>query len=183
MDLQPHLTGDLLELRPLRPDDWAGLFAVASDPSIWAGHPARDRYQEPVFSDYFREALESGGALVAIDRTTRQIIGASRYFWYGPNHNELEIGWTFLARAYWGGVYNGEMKRVMLAYAFRFVDRVIFLVGTGNIRSQKAVRKIGGILTERRVSRTFHGESSESVVFEIRKADFIGDTPNAVRTG
>jgi hypothetical protein len=119
MDLQPHLTGDVLELRPLRPDDWNGLFAVASDPSIWAGHPARDRYQQPVFSEYFREALESGGGLVAIDRTTRQVIGASRYFWYGLNHDELEIGWTFLARAYRGGVYNGEMKRLLLACTSR----------------------------------------------------------------
>jgi RimJ/RimL family protein N-acetyltransferase len=74
------------------------------------------------------------------------------------------------------------MKRLMLAYAFRFVDRVIFLVGTENIRSRKAMRKIGGILTERRVSRTLHGHSSEFVVFEIHKADFMGDTPDAVRT-
>ena len=206
-DRQPHLVGELLELRPLRPDDWDALFAVASDPLIWAVHPARDRYTEPVFRQFFREALESGGGLVAIDRTTGQIIGSSRYNWadlkvgpyegervgpdegervgpdegekVGPSENEgdgreLEIGWSFLARAYWGGVYNREMKRLMLDYAFQFVDRVIFVVGVDNIRSRKAMLNIGGVLTDRRVARAIPGVSSESVIFEISKDRWSG---------
>jgi RimJ/RimL family protein N-acetyltransferase len=168
-DLQPHLLGEFLELRPMRPEDWEPLFAVAADPLIWEVHPVRERYREERFRDYFQEGLESGGALVAIDRKTQQIIGASRYFWYGSDQSELEIGWTFLARAYWGGVYNGEMKRLMLDYAFQFVDRVIFLVGPANVRSQRAMVKIGGILTERRVQRSLHGNTSEFVIFEIRR--------------
>ena len=168
-DLQPHLIGDLLEMRPLRPEDWGELFAVAADPLIWEVHPARERYKEEYFRDYFREALGSGGALVAVDRKTQRIIGASRYFWYGPDQSELVIGWTFLSRSYWGGVYNREMKRLMLDYAFRFVDCVIFLVGTANFRSQRAMIKIGGILTERRVQRSLHGNCSEFVIFEIRR--------------
>jgi len=167
-DLQPHLVGELIELRPLCPADWDGLFAVAADPLIWEVHPARDRYKEGIFREYFREALERG-ALVAVDRKTGETIGSSRYFWYGPEPCELEIGWTFLARAYWGGVYNAEMKKLMLDYAFRFVERVIFLVGIDNIRSQKAMKKIGGVLTERRVQRVLHGKSSEFVIFEILK--------------
>ncbi|HEV8412711.1 MAG TPA: GNAT family N-acetyltransferase [Bryobacteraceae bacterium] len=167
-DLQPHLVGELVELRALRPEDWDELFAVASDPLIWEVHPARDRYEEERFREYFQEALQSGGALVALDRRTGRIIGASRYFWYGSDQRELEVGWTFLARSHWGGVYNAAMKRLMLDYAFKFVDRVIFLVGIDNIRSQKAMKKIGGILTERRVQRTLHGKSSEFVIFEIR---------------
>jgi RimJ/RimL family protein N-acetyltransferase len=166
-DRQPHLVGELLELRPLRPNDWDALFAVASDPLIWSLHPARDRYTEPVFREFFREALQSGGALVAIDRATGQIIGSSRYVW--RDGDELEIGWSFLARAYWGGTYNREMKRLMLDYAFQFVDRVVFLVGVDNIRSRKALLKIGGVLTDRRVPVTLPGGPSESVVFEITK--------------
>jgi N-acetyltransferase len=168
-DPQPHLVGKLIDLRPMRPDDWQDLYAVAADPLIWEVHPARDRYKEDRFREYFREGLESGGALVAVERETGKIIGASRYFWYGPDQNELEIGWTFLARSHWGGVYNGEMKRLMLDYAFRFVHSVIFLVGIDNIRSQKAMRKVGAILTERRVRTTLHGTSTESVIFEVRK--------------
>ena len=106
LDLQPHLTGEFVELRPLRPEDWAALFAAASDPLIWTVHPASDRYTEPVFREYFRERLESGGCLVAIDRKTGAVIGSSSYFWFGIGENdqkELEIGWTFLARAYGAG--------------------------------------------------------------------------------
>ena len=168
VDLQPHLAGELLELRPMRPNDWEELFAVAADPLIWEVHPAHDRYREERFREYFQEGLESGGALVAVDRKAGKIIGSSRYFWF--EQSELEIGWTFLARSYWGGVYNGEMKRLMLDHAFRFVDHVVFLVGADNIRSIKAMQKIGGVLTERRVQRTLHGKSFEFVIFEIRKS-------------
>jgi RimJ/RimL family protein N-acetyltransferase len=170
-DLQPHLVGELMELRPMRPEDWEDLYAVAADPLIWEVHPARDRYKEDRFREYFHEGLQSGGALVAVDRKTGKIIGASRYYWYGSGQSELEIGWTFLARSYWGGVYNAEMKRLMLDYAFQFVDRVIFLVGIDNIRSQKAMKKIGGVLTERRAQRSLHGATSEFVIFEMRKPD------------
>ena len=171
-DLQPCLTGKLLELRPMRLEDWEALFAVASDPLIWEGHPARDRYQEERFREYFADALASGGALVAIDRATGEIIGASRYFWH---EGELEIGWTFLARAYWGGAYNAEMKRLMLDHAFQFVERVIFLVDAGNVRSQRAMVKIGGTRTERRVQRSLNGKASEYVVFEVCRAKAVAE--------
>ena len=167
VDLQPRLEGELLELRPMQPSDWEELFAVAADPLIWEVHPAHDRYREERFREYFQDGLASGGALVALDRKTGKVIGSSRYFWF--EESELEIGWTFLARAYWGGVYNGEMKRLMLDHAFLFVDHVVFLVGIDNVRSIKAMQKIGGVLTGRRVQRTLHGREFEFVIFEIRR--------------
>jgi RimJ/RimL family protein N-acetyltransferase len=120
-DLQPNLKGELLELRPVTPRDWDDLFAVASDPLIWEQHPESDRYKEEVFEIFFREALESGGAFVVIDRATQQIIGSTRFYGYDPEKSEIEIGWTFLAREYWGGQYNCEMKSLMLNHAFKFV--------------------------------------------------------------
>jgi RimJ/RimL family protein N-acetyltransferase len=168
-NLQPHLVGELLELRPLSVDDWENLFAAAADPMIWKLHPSHDRYEEEVFREYFQQALESAGALVAVDRGTQKIIGSSRYFWHGPEPSELEIGWTFLVRSHWGGVYNGEMKRLMLDHAFTFVDHVIFLVGTTNLRSRKAVEKIGGVLTDRREKRTLRGNIVEHVVYQINR--------------
>ncbi len=162
-DLQPVLTGDLLELRPLRAEDFDELFAVASDPLIWEQHPVRDRYKEEVFREFFREGLEGGGTLIALDRRDGRIIGSSRFHGYDEAKREVEIGWTFLARSHWGGRYNGEMKRLMLGHAFRFVERVIFLVGPTNIRSQRAIEKIGGVRTGMRLNERGH----ESVVFEI----------------
>jgi N-acetyltransferase len=144
-DLQPHLKGELIELRPLRGDDWDELFAVASDPLIWEQHPESDRYKEDVFKIFFEDALKSGGAFIVIDTQTQQIIGSTRFHGYDPEKSEIEIGWTFLARKYWGGRYNREMKQLMLAHAFKFVENVVFFVGENNIRSQKATEKIGAI--------------------------------------
>ncbi len=144
-DLQPHLKSEFIELRPLTPEDWDDLFAVASDPLIWEQHPESDRYKEGVFKVFFREALESGGAFVVIDAKTQQIIGSTRFFGYDPEKSEIEIGWTFLARRYWGGRYNAEMKRLLHDHAFQFVESVVFFVGEKNFRSQKALEKIGAI--------------------------------------
>ncbi len=144
-DLQPNLKGELIELRPLTPEDWDDLFAVASDPLIWEQHPENDRYKKDVFQVFFSEALESGGAFVIIDVKSQQIIGSTRFYGYDPDKSEIEIGWTFLARKYWGGRYNRELKQLMLDHAFQFVESVIFYVGENNIRSRKATENIGGI--------------------------------------
>src|SRR6266404_264288 len=168
-ELQPRLVGDLIEVRPLRPDDWESLFAVASDPLIWEQHPASGRHREEVFREFFREALESGGALVVMDRKSQAIIGSSRYFGFDAAKREIEIGWTFLARSYWGGRYNGELKRLMLDHAFQFVESVIFKIGSTNFRSQKALEKIGGVLTEPREKANLHERTVEHVVYRITK--------------
>jgi N-acetyltransferase len=144
-DLQPHLRGELIELRPLAPDDWEELFAVASDSLIWEQHPESDRHKEEVFRVFFKEALESGGAFVVIDKRIPHIIGSTRFYGYDPKKSEIEIGWTFLARKYWGGHYNREMKELLLDHAFKFVENVVFYVGQQNFRSQKAMEKIGAI--------------------------------------
>ena len=144
-DLQPNLKGELIELRPLSSEDWDDLFSVASDPLIWEQHPESDRYKEDVFKLFFREALEGGGAFVIIDTKSQQIIGSTQFYGYAPEKSEIEIGWTFLARNYWGGRYNRELKQLMLTHVFKFVESVVFYVGQTNIRSQKATERIGGI--------------------------------------
>jgi RimJ/RimL family protein N-acetyltransferase len=167
-DLQPILKGELLELRPLRAEDYQDLYAVAADPLIWEQHPSRDRYQEEVFKVFFREALESGGALIVLDAKDGRAIGSSRFYGYDQEKSEIEIGWTFLARSHWGGIYNREMKQLMLRHAFRFVNSVVFLVGPHNLRSQKAVERIGGVRAGSRVNAS----GQDSFVYQITAADF-----------
>jgi RimJ/RimL family protein N-acetyltransferase len=162
-DLQPVLEGRLLRLRPLRSEDFDSLFGVAADPLIWEQHPEKDRYREPVFRAFFRESLESGGALIALDNRDARVIGSSRFHGYDGESSEIEIGWTFLARSHWGGDYNREMKRLMLEHAFRHVENVVFLVDPANFRSQRAVEKIGGV---RSGSRARPG-GRENLVFRI----------------
>jgi N-acetyltransferase len=165
-DLQPSLNGKLLSLRPLRPDDFQDLFAVASDPLIWELHPNNDRYQEEVFRKFFADAIASGGALIAIDSKDGRVIGSSRFHGYDEHKSEIEIGWTFLARSHWRGAYNGEMKQLMLRHAFQFVENVIFVIGPQNFRSRKAVEKIGGAL----VGTKLDANGRESVVYRITRS-------------
>jgi RimJ/RimL family protein N-acetyltransferase len=167
-DLQPNLTGKLLELRPLRPNDFPDLFAVASDPLIWEQHPAKDRCQEEVFRQFFQKALDSGGAFVAIDRKDGRVIGTSRFHDYDPGKCQIEVGFTFMARSHWGGAYNREMKELMLRHAFHYVERVVFLIDPKNFRSQRAVEKIGGI----RAGSRQNAEGRDSFVYEITAPAF-----------
>ncbi len=170
IERQPRLITPALHLRPLLPTDWDALYAVASDPAIWAQHPAHDRWQEPVFRGFFRQALDSGGALVAIDPARGEIIGSSRFDLARAGPGEMEIGWTFLARRCWGGAMNAVMKRAMIGHALGFVDRVIFVVGEGNLRSRRAMEKIGGALTGRIIEST--GSPGRHVVYAIDRANF-----------
>ena len=174
MDRQPVLEGERLLLRPLHADDWAALYAVARDPLIWELHPASDRWQEPVFRAYFADALAQGGALAVIDKASGAMIGSSRWQGYDPAAGgSVEIGWTFLARSHWGRIHNEEMKRLMLAHALQWVERVHFRVGEHNLRSRGAMQRIGGRLTDLDggVVETVSGPARH-VVYEITRSSF-----------
>jgi RimJ/RimL family protein N-acetyltransferase len=176
VDRQPVLEGERLRLRPLRDDDWDALYAVASDAELWAGHPAHDRWQEPVFRTYFANAIANKGALAVIDKATGKIIGASQFYDYLDDEDgrgaSIEIGFTFLARSHWGGAYNREMKRLMLAHALSCVNYVRFRVGEANIRSRTAMELIGGRLTDRTQVELKAGHPSTNVYYEIDRASF-----------
>lgn len=177
-DLQPTLKGEFPELRPLQPSDFDALFAVASDPGIWEQHPAKERAEPDGFRKFLEDALDSGGALIAHDRRDSRVIGSSRFFGYDRERSEVEIGWTFLARSHWGGRYNGEIKRLMLDHAFRFVDCVVFLVAPENYRSLRAVEKVGGV----RTGTCTNAAGSESVLFELRTPQFRTSADGMMRS-
>ena len=174
MNRQPVLEGERLLLRPLRAEDWEALYAVAADRELWAGHPSHDRWQEPVFRTFFDDALAKGGALAIVDKPTGLVIGSSRFQFsdHLAEQGALEIGWSFLARAYWGQGYNAEFKRLMLEHAFRFVDRVVFRVGAENAISRKAMARIGGRLTGETFVEERVGRPVEHVVYEITRESF-----------
>ena len=164
-NLQPTLRGKLIEVRPLTPDDWDALFAAASDPLIWQQHPESDRYTQPVFRKFFQGALDSKGAFAVIARASGRIIGSSRYCNLKPAESEVEIGFTFLERKFWGGAYNGELKSLMLEHAFKFVERVVFVVGENNLRSQKALEKIGARFLRKAEAPAPDGTVRKNVLF------------------
>ena len=153
------------------PEDWDALYAVAQDREIWAKHPAWDRYQEPVFRAYFDDALASRSGLTVIDKASGRVIGASRYAPF-PEADEVEIGWTFLSRDYWGGVVNRQMKRLMLAHALASFPRAVFRVGESNVISRRAMEKIGGRLTDRVEDIVRGGKPIRHVIYEIDRDSF-----------
>jgi RimJ/RimL family protein N-acetyltransferase len=178
-DLQPNLKGNLVELKPLRADDYHDLYAVAADPLIWEQHPVNDRYKEEVFKEFFREALESNGTLIAVDSGESRIIGSSRFHDYDQERSEIEIGWTFLARSHWGGSYNKEIKQLMLNHAFKYVDSVIFLIGPQNFRSRRAIEKIGAM----RVGTRRDSSGRIGLVYQITASSFAANTLMNTPTG
>jgi RimJ/RimL family protein N-acetyltransferase len=162
----------MIRLRPLTEDDFEALFAAASDPLIWEQHPDSMRYTRERFEIYFRSGMDSKGAFAIIDLQTGQIIGSSRFYNYSSKTSSVEIGYTFLARPYWGGGYNRELKYLMMNYAFQFVDTAYFVVGQNNQRSRKAMCKIGGVEVTDVSTAPVISDVSQSVVYRILKSQF-----------
>ncbi|HEX4585999.1 MAG TPA: GNAT family N-acetyltransferase [Burkholderiaceae bacterium] len=142
-NLQPTLSGSLLRLAPLVPADFDALYSVARDPLIWEQHPDHDRYKPDVFAAFFEKAIASAGALLIRELATDAVVGSSRYYDWNSELREISIGYTFLARRCWGGEFNRELKRLMIAHALEFAERIWFHVGSGNKRSRRALEKIG----------------------------------------
>src|SRR5687768_9597930 len=171
--LQPTLENELVKLRPLLPEDFESLYQIASDPLIWEQHPNKERYKKDVFKTFFEGALESKGALLIYDKHTGSLIGTTRYYDLNPQDKCIAIGYTFLSRSHWGKGYNHAAKHLMLHHAFPFVESVVFHIGANNIRSQKAIEKLGAIKTgEQEIS--YYGEDSKlNFVYQISKKDWI----------
>ncbi|WP_241559095.1 GNAT family N-acetyltransferase [Chitinophaga barathri] len=172
MNIQTVLENDMVKLVPLEESHFEGLYAVASDPLVWEQHPNKDRYKRDVFKVFFEGAMASGGAYLITDKKTGEIAGSSRYYNLDATNKSIEIGYTFLGRKFWGGGLNHAVKDLMLAHAFEEMDTVIFHIGADNIRSQKAIEKLGAVKTGE-VEEAYYGEPAcLNFVYQIRKADW-----------
>ena len=173
-NLQPEkLENDLVRITPLKETDFERIFKVASDPLIWEQHPEKERFKREIFQLFFDASVKSKSAFLVFDRKTNELIGSTRYHDYEPANSRISIGYTFLARKYWGGEYNKAMKKLLLDYAFQHVASVIFQIGSTNIRSQKATLKIGAHKIN---EKDFNLNGMKMVVYEyeIKKQDWAG---------
>jgi RimJ/RimL family protein N-acetyltransferase len=167
-DLQPTLTGRHLQLRPLRPADLEALWQVAGDPLVWDQHPDQTRHTRSGFERFFADALASG-ALAVVDLASGRIIGSTRFYEWDPAVREVAIGYTFLAREFWGGRTNREMKQLLIGHAAPHVHAIWFHVGKNNLRSRRAMEKIGGEAALE-AQRSQNGEMIDFVYFRIEPA-------------
>lgn len=169
LDRQPTLASELLLVRPLRRDDFEALWAISSDALLWEQHPAKERAERTGFEQWFADAIASGGALVVVNRDDGEVIGTSRYDRLDEAASDVEIGWTFIARRLWGGPHNAELKRLMLEHAFRSLRSVVFRVHSENLRSRRAVEKLGATLFATEIDPLGRGEN---VVYRLSAAEW-----------
>jgi RimJ/RimL family protein N-acetyltransferase len=166
-----NLEDNIVKLIPIAESDFENIFKVASDPLIWEQHPTKDRYKRDVFQLYFDGAISSKTAFLIVDKSSDKIIGSTRYYDYKPDNSSIAIGYTFLSREYWGGLYNKSSKRLLLDYAFRFVDNVYFHIGATNLRSQLATMKIGATKVNE-VVIDHHGQNQLHYEYLIQKQEW-----------
>ncbi|RZK46611.1 MAG: N-acetyltransferase [Pedobacter sp.] len=171
-DIQPTLENELVKLVPLDKDDFELLFNVASDPLIWEQHPNKNRYQRKVFKNFFEGALDSKGAFIIYEQATNKVVGSSRYYDYNLINNSIFVGYTFIAREFWGTQINAAIKKLMFDYAFEHVERVLLHIGATNFRSQKAIEKMGAKkVDEQEVA--YYGEPNRlNFVYQVTKAEW-----------
>lgn len=171
--IQPKLENKNIRLIPLQENDFERLYEVGSDPAVWANHPNTNRYKVDVFKNFFEGALESGGAYLIFCKKTGEIAGSTRFYDYDESQNSIFIGYTFYAVKFWGKGLNHQAKTLMLDYIFQFVNKVIFHVGASNIRSQKAMEKLGATKTDEIVVAYFGEPDRLNFQYEIQKDDWL----------
>lgn len=172
-NLQPtSLQNELIQLHPLLESNFEALYAVAADPLVWEQHPNPLRYQREVFETFFEGAIASQGAFIVSTVSTSKVVGSSRFYDYNSQDNSILIGYTFIGRDYWGKGYNRALKKIMLDYAFQFVDKVYFHVGAKNLRSQIAIGRIGAVKIDE-IEVSYHGEEPKlNYIYQIKKEDY-----------
>lgn len=161
------LENENLKLLPLQQDDFERLYKVASDPEMWAQHPNPDRYKKEVFENFFKGAIESKGAFVVLNKENSELLGCTRFYDFDAENRTVLIGYTFYGRDSWGKNINPAVKKLMLDYAFQYVDKVIFHVGKENIRSQIAMERLGAIKTGEEEIAYFGEAPKTNVIYTI----------------
>jgi RimJ/RimL family protein N-acetyltransferase len=150
----PHpisLAGTLVELRPLGENDFAELEVMASDSRIWEFYSfdgSRPGKMTKVLQAALAEKEKGNQYPFAIfHKKDQRVIGSTRFMDIHPEHRKLEIGGTWLHPEYWKTSVNPECKLLLLTYAFETLKAVRVQLKTAeeNIRSQKAIEKIGGV--------------------------------------
>jgi len=170
--IQPALRNEKAILAPLREEDFPRLYALAADPKVWEQHPNNDRWKEDVFRLFFEGAIKSMGAFVVVDAASGEAAGCTRFYDYQESDNSIFIGYTFYATRFWGTGINLSVKKLMLDYIFRYVDKVYFHIGAGNLRSQIAIGRLGAVKVGEEAVAYYGTEPRQNFRYQIRKEDW-----------
>lgn len=170
MDFDKPLSYENVSLQVMRQSNFDKLFEVASDPKIWDQHNDKKRYEIEGFRKFFDSGINNPQNCYLI-YYKGELVGSTRYYEYDSIKSSIKIGYTFYAKKYWGTELNKIVKKLMLSYAFNFVETVFFDVWVENFRSQKAVEKLGASMYKRDSLR-------ERFVFKLTKEECLLDLKN-----
>jgi len=174
----PKLKGKHVYLELLREEHREIIRQLAKDERIWEFNRMLliDETYDEQFDSYFAFAMDPqarGEQHAFVIRTAgkKEIIGMTRFYELNEKHKRVAIGYTWYVPSVWRKVYNKECKLLLLQYAFeemRF-NRVELTVASQNIRSQKAVEKIGGVKEGIMRKHTYRndGSQTDTVIFSI----------------
>ncbi len=169
------LEGTHVRLEPLSLDHHPALCEAGLDPELWRWTSADVRTPEDL-RRYMQRALQDqreGRALpfATVERSGGKPVGSTRFGSIEPEHRRVEIGWTWITRAWQRTAINTEAKYLMLRHAFEVwgVQRVEFKTHAMNYRSRTAIAHIGakeeGTLRKHMISE--RGLPRDSVYFSI----------------
>ena len=144
------LTGQTVDLLSLNEEHFPALESLAKDKRIWEFY-AFDGSAPDVFAKILSSTIPERDKgtqfpFVILHKVENKIIGSTRFLDIQANHKKLEIGFTWLHPDYWGSAINLECKLLLLTYCFETLHtlRVQLKTDENNIRSRKAIEKIGG---------------------------------------
>lgn len=167
VNIQPKLENENILLSPLQESDFDALYAAASDPKIWEQHPNKERWQKEIFKTFFVGAIQSKGAFKIIDKSNHFVIGSTRFYALSEQENSIQIGYTFYKTEYWGIGTNKLVKTLMLDHIFNYVSKVYFHIGENNIRSQRAIIKLGASKVGEQEVTYFGEKPMQNFVYEL----------------
>ena len=166
MNFKSHFEDSTISLFQIKKENFEELYLVARDPVIWEQHPENDRWTKEKFSIFYKNGLQNKfGFLLIFDKLKNEIIGSTRFYSYNKMDKAIRIGFTFISQQYWGTSINFQVKKMMLDYTFKYLDKVYFDIGINNFRSRKAVEKLGASL--------FSDNKKGNVVYILKKNNFI----------
>jgi N-acetyltransferase len=186
------LRGKYVYLELLTPDHIETLRLLAKNERIWEFTKAFSIDQEfdKNFDEYFGTAIDKnamGGqqAFVIRKPSDNTVIGMTRFYEIKPKDKRAAIGYTWYTPDVWGMVHNKECKLLLLTYIFEELGycRAEFHVAHQNIRSQKAVEKIGGVKEGELRKYGFRNDGSvrNTVVFSIIDDEWPAKKENLIR--
>ncbi|MGN7476402.1 GNAT family N-acetyltransferase [Solibacillus silvestris] len=145
------LENEVVLLRPVQLSDLEAITSAANDARIWE-HMSVTLLHSAAVGSYIKKAIDerekgSSYMFAVIDKRTNELVGCTSFLDISLDHKRLEIGSTWYHPNVWRSAINTNCKFLLLRYCFEQLqlNRVQIKTGHENVRSQKAIERIGAV--------------------------------------